>query len=147
MSEQNKALFKRTIEEVLNQRKLEVIGEVYAANFVLHDPSALGGKISGPQHYKRFAEIYLAAFPDLHFTINDQIADGDKVVTRWTATGTHRGALMSVAPTGNRVTMTGISISRVQNGKLVEGWGNSDTLGILQQLGVIQMMGPAGTSA
>jgi steroid delta-isomerase-like uncharacterized protein len=147
MSEQNKALAKRVIEEVLNERKLEVIDELYAANCVINDPSVPGGKTTGPKGYRQFIEIYLAAFPDLHFTINDQISDGDKVVTRWTGTGTHKGALMGIAPTGKRATVTGITISRFQGGKVVEGWGNADNLGILQQLGVVPTMAPAGAKA
>jgi len=147
MSEQNKALAKRVIEEVLNERKLEVIDELYAANCVINDPSVPGGKTTGPKGYRQFIEIYLTAFPDLHFTINDQISDGDKVVTRWTGTGTHKGALMGIAPTGKPATVTGITISRFQGGKVVEGWGNADNLGLLQQLGVVPTMAPAGAKA
>jgi steroid delta-isomerase-like uncharacterized protein len=147
MSEQNKALSKRAIEEVWNQRKLESIDELVDANSVLYDPSVPGGKVNGTQGYRQFVEIYLAAFPDLRFTIHDQIAEGDKVVTRWTGTGTHKGALMGIAPTGKRSTVTGITIDRYQSGKVVESWANYDTLGMFQQLGVVPVLAPAGTSA
>jgi steroid delta-isomerase-like uncharacterized protein len=147
MSEQNKALSKRNIDEVWNQRKLGVIDELVAPNSVLHDPTVPGGKVSGSQGYRQFVEIYLAAFPDLHFTIQDQFADGDKVATRWTGSGTHKGALMGIAPTGKRSTVTGITIDRYQNGKAVESWVNYDALGMFQQLGVIPMLAPAGAKA
>ena len=147
MSEQNKALSKRNFEEVWNQRKLNVIDELVASNFVMHEPSVPGGKVNGAQGYRRYVEIYLAAFPDAHFTIQDQIADGEEVATRWTASGTHKGDLMGIAPTGKRATATGISIDRFQNGKAVETWSNFDTLGMFQQLGVIPMLAPAGAKA
>jgi predicted ester cyclase len=147
MSEQNKALSKRNIDEVWNQRKLAVIDELVAPNSVLHDPTVPGGKVSGSQGYRQFVEIYLAAFPDLHFTIQDQFADGDKVATRWTGSGTQTGALMGIAPTGKRSTVTGITIDRYQNGKAVESWVNYDALGMFQQLGVIPMLASAGAKA
>jgi steroid delta-isomerase-like uncharacterized protein len=147
MSDQNKTLSRRNLEEVWNQRKLDSIDQLVASNSVLHDPSVPGGKVTGIQGYKQFVEIYLAAFPDIHFTINDQLADGDKVATRWTGTGTHKGALMGIAPTGKRATVTGITIDRYENGKTVESWSNYDTLGMFQQLGVVPMLAPAGTSA
>ena len=147
MSDQNKALSRRNFEEVWNQRMLEVIDQLVAANSVLHDPSVPGGKVEGSKGYRQFVEIYLTAFPDVRFTINDQIADGDKVATRWTGTGTHKGTLMGIAPTGKRSTVTGITIDRYENGKAVESWTNYDTLGMFQQLGVVPMLAPAGTPA
>jgi predicted ester cyclase len=147
MSEQNKALSKRNIEEVWNQRKLAVIDELVSANSVLHDPTVPGGKVNGPQGYRQYVEIYLAAFPDLHFTIQDQFADGDQVATRWTGSGTQKGALMGIAPTGKRATVIGITIDRYQDGKAVESWVNYDALGMFQQLGVVPMLAPAGAKA
>jgi steroid delta-isomerase-like uncharacterized protein len=147
MSDQNKTLSRRNFEEVWNQRKLESIDQLVASNSVLHDSSIPGGKVVGSQGYKQYVETYLAAFSDLHFTINDQIADGDRVATRWTGTGTFNGALMGIAPTGKRATVAGITIDRYENGKTVESWTSYDTLGMFQQLGVIPMLQPAGTSA
>jgi steroid delta-isomerase-like uncharacterized protein len=147
MSEQNKALSKRNFEEVWNQHKLNVIDELVSANTVLYDPSIPGGKVTGPKGYRQFVEVYLAAFPDVHFTINDQFADGDKVATRWTVSGTHKGDLMGIAPTGKHSTSTGITIDRYQNGKAVESFSNWDTLGMFQQLGVVPMLAPAGAKA
>jgi steroid delta-isomerase-like uncharacterized protein len=147
MSDQNKTLARRSIEEVWNQGKLEVIDELVAHGAPFYDPNVPGGKFSGPQGYKQFVEIYRAAFPDLHFTINDQIAEGDRVVTRWTVTGTHKGQMMGIAPTNKRATVTGTDIGRFDNGKLVESWASYDMLGMLQQLGVVPTLAPAAATA
>ena len=147
MSEPNKALSRRIFEEVWNQGRLHLIDDLVASNFTDYDPSLPGGKVTGREGLKQVVQMYRTAFPDVHFTINDQIAEGDKVVTRWTATGTQKGALMSIAPTSKRSTVTGISIEHYKDGKAVETWGNWDTLGMLQQLGVVPTMAPAATPA
>jgi steroid delta-isomerase-like uncharacterized protein len=147
MSEQNKALARRAIEEVWNQGKLAVIDELTAANAMFHDPSVPGRKFTGPEGMKQFVQIYRGAFPDVRLTINDQIAEGDKVVTRWTATGTHKGELMGIAPTNKSATVTGVDIDRYQDGKVVEAWASYDMLGMLQQLGVVPVLAPAGAKA
>src|SRR5258708_8897709 len=137
MSEQNKALARRAMEEVWNQGKLTVIDELVASNATYHDANVPGGKFTGPEGVKQFVQIYRNAFPDVRITIEDQIAEGDKVVTRWTAVGTHKGELMGIPATGKQATVTGISVGHVVNGKFVEIWTNFDALGMLQQLGVI----------
>jgi steroid delta-isomerase-like uncharacterized protein len=83
----------------------------------------------------------VSAFPDLKLMVEDQIAEGDKVVTRWSATGTHQGELLGIPPTGKQTTATGITIDRIQGGKIVETWTHWDNLGLLQQLGVVPQMG------
>ncbi len=140
-TEENKALSRRLIEEVWNQGNLAVIDELIAPNYVDHDPT---GPIQGPEGMKQFVSMYLTAYPDTHFTIEDQIAEGDRVVTRWTARGTHKGPLMGIPPTGKQVTVAGISIDRVVNGKLVEDWTSYDALGMMQQLGVVPAPGQPG---
>jgi steroid delta-isomerase-like uncharacterized protein len=147
MSEQNKALARRAIEEVWNQGKLTVIDELTAPNATFHDPNVPGGKFTGPEGAKQFVQIYRTAFPDVHITINDQIAEGDKVVTRWTGTGTQKGEFMGIKPTNKYSTVTGVLFDRYQNGKLVESWANYDMFGMLQQLGVVPSLTPAGTTA
>ena len=147
MSEQNKALARRAIEEIWNQGKLVVIDELVASNATYHDPNVPGGKFTGPEGVKQFVQIYRGAFPDVRLTINDQIAEGDKVVTRWTATGTHKGQFMGIAPTNKHSTVTGVNIERFQNGKVVEGWANYDMFGMLQQMGVVPALAPAGAKA
>ena len=147
MSEQNKALARRALEEIWNQGKLTVINELTAPNATFHDPNVPGGKFTGPEGLKQFVQIYRGAFPDVRLTINDQIAEGDKVVTRWTATGTHKGQLMAIAPTNKYATVTGVDIDRYQDGKVVEAWASYDMFGLLQQLGVVPAMAPAGAPA
>ena len=146
MSDQNKALARRGIEEVFNQGKLNVVDELVAPNATFHDAGVPGGKFTGPQGLKQFVQIYRTAFPDIKITIDDQIAEGDKVATRWTGTGTHKGELMGIKATNKHSTVTGIQVERYQNGKLVESWASYDMLGMLQQLGVVPSLTPAGTS-
>jgi steroid delta-isomerase-like uncharacterized protein len=147
MSEQNKGLARRALEEGFGQGKFAIFDESTAPNATFHDANVPGAKFTGPEGVKQFAKIYRDAFPDVHYTIDDQIAEGDKVVTRWTATGTHKGQLMGIPPTNKHATVTGIVIGRYKDGKVVEGWSNYDMLGMLQQLGVVPALAPAGAKA
>jgi steroid delta-isomerase-like uncharacterized protein len=135
-TEQNKAMDRRVYEEVWNGGNLAVIDELVAANYVDHDQEPPGA-LEGVEGLKQSVTMYRTAFPDVHFTVEDQIAEGDRVVTRWTARGTHQGAFMGIPPTGKQAMVTGISITRVASGKVVEGWTNFDALGLLQQLGAV----------
>jgi len=141
MSTINQAIVRRYIDEVWNQRNLAVLDEIMAADSVSHDMAP--GMQAGIEGLKQGIQMYLNAFPDLHFTVELEIAQGDLVATRWTSRGTHRGELMGIPPTGKTVTVTGIDINRIAGGKLVEHWGNYDMLGMLQQLGVVPMPGAA----
>jgi steroid delta-isomerase-like uncharacterized protein len=120
---------------------LGVIDELVASNYVGHDPAMPDQQ--GPEGVKEFITGYLAAFPDGRITIDDQFAAGDLVATRWMGRGTQTGELMGIPPTGKQVTITGITISRVEKGKVVEEWTNWDMLGMLQQLGVVPQMAAA----
>ena len=137
-TEENKANDRHAIEEGWNQGNTAVFDELLTPDYVGHDPS---GPVHGPEGFKQFYATYRTAFPDTTITIEDQIAEGDMVASRWTATGTHQGPLMGIPPSGKRVTITGITITRFASGKEVESWFNYDTLGMLQQLGVIPPMG------
>ena len=139
-TEQNKANDRRLIEE-LNRGNVNVYDELNVPDYVGHEASTTR---QGLEANKQFVSAYLTAFPDLHFTIEEQIAEGDKSVTRWTARGTHRGELMGIPPTGKQVTVTGITIVHWSNGKSVESWLNFDALGMLQQLGVVPAPGQPG---
>jgi steroid delta-isomerase-like uncharacterized protein len=139
-TEDNKAAIQRVFEEVLNQGNMAVVDEVYSPDNVFHTST---GPVHGFEGLKQFVNMYRSAFPDIQFTIEDLIAEGDKIVTRYTARGTHRGDLQGIPPTGRQVTVTGIIISRFANGKFVEGWLDFDALGMLQQLGVIPAPGQA----
>ncbi len=134
--EENKAVVRRFLEEIFNEGNLDVADELFAPDYVLHDPAA-PEEVRGPEGIKQYVGMYRSAYPDTHFTIEDQIAEGDKVVTRWTGQGTHEGELMGIPPSGNRVTVTGILLDRVSGGKIEEGWVNYDALGMMQQIGAI----------
>lgn len=136
MATDNKQIARRVFEEIWNNKRLEVADELIAPNFVQHDPQS-PFPINSVETYKQVVRYYLNAFPDVHFTVEDVISDGSTVVTRWSSTGTHTGDLSGIPPTGRRISITGIVCGRIENGKLVEGWGNWDTLGLMQQLGVI----------
>ncbi len=134
---ENKALVRRAFEEGWNTGNLDLFDETTAQEYVLHDPSVSEEEVRGVEGVKRFASMYLRAFPDLRCTIEDQLAEGDKVATRWTSSATHQGELMGIPPTGNQTGVSGITISRVSEGKLVEDWNIWDTLGLMRQLGVV----------
>jgi steroid delta-isomerase-like uncharacterized protein len=136
MPADNKAQSRRVIEEVWNKGNLEVIDELVARDHVLNDPS-YPDPGRGPESVKRFVRMYREAFPDVRITIDDQIAEGDKVVTSWTARGTHRGALMGIPPTGKKAEVSGILIDRFSGGKIAETLGRWDTLGLLRQIGAV----------
>lgn len=136
MSEENKALTRRYFEEVFNERNLQAVDELYATDYVLHDP-ALPQEAQGLEGARRATDMYLQAFPDVRTTVEDQVAEGDKVATRWRAVGTHQGELMGIAPSGNRVVVTGIQVDRISGGKIEETWANYDALGMMQQLGAV----------
>ena len=135
MSAENEALVRRYVEEVYDQRKLEVVDEIFASEFTFHDPDLPGGA-RGPEGIKRVVKIFLDAFPDLQVTLDDELSSGDKVVTRWTTRATHQGELMGIAPTGRRIEVTGVGIWRVAEGKIAEAWLIFDAFGMMQQLGV-----------
>jgi steroid delta-isomerase-like uncharacterized protein len=138
MSEENKALIRREIEEVFSaQGDLDVADEIFAPEYVSHDPISPEEVRGGPEGAKEFAMMYRNAFPDVQLSIEDQIAEGDKVVTRWIGSGTHLGELMGIAPTGNQVRVAGMTISRIEEGKIAEEWEIYDALGMMQQLGAI----------
>ena len=141
MSQQNTMLVRRGVEEVWNRGNYAVVDDLVASDFVIHAATP-ADEIHGPEGAKQYVAMLRAAFPDLHFTIEDQIAEGDRVVTRWTARGTHDGEFQGIPPTGKQFTMMGIDIDRIANGKLVECWPMMDELGLLQQLGALPAAEP-----
>ena len=143
-TEANKAIIRRLFEEAFDQGNLAVVDEIVAPDQVSSGPGALPGMPTGPEGNKMLIMTYRNAFPDLHFTVDEQIAEGDTVVTRWTAHGTHNGELAGLPATGKQATVVGLGVDRVLNGKIVESWGLFDQFGMLQQLGVIPAPGQAG---
>jgi steroid delta-isomerase-like uncharacterized protein len=134
----NKDIVHRYIEEVWNQKNLDVLDELMSTDVINHSPARYE---LGLEAHKQVMSTYLTGFPDIHTTADDIIAEGDKVVNRWTATGTHQGELMGVPATGKKVVWTGITVVRFADGKIVEMWWSYDVLGILQQIGVIPPLG------
>jgi steroid delta-isomerase-like uncharacterized protein len=137
LSETNKAVARRFFDEVWNKGNLAVLNEIIAKDHVSRGPGTLPGLPTGPEGTKQLVTVYRNAFPDLRFTIEEQIAEGDKVVTRWTADGTHQGELAGIPPTNKTSTVTGVAVDRIANGKVVESWGIFDQFGMMQQLGLI----------
>ena len=135
-TEENKALARRVLEEMFNKGNLDVADDLLAPDYVDHDP-AMPEDIHGPEGFKQYVGAYRSAFPDLHLEIEEQIAEGDLVATRWTGTGTDDGELAGIPPTGKRVTLPGMEIVRISGGKLVEGWEGYDSMNLMRQLGVM----------
>ncbi len=133
MSEENKAIVRQFLDELHNKGNTAIVDELASPDYVNHQT---GGNRS-LEDVKSGAGLRRAAFPDLHIAVDDQIAEGDKVVTRWTMTGTHKGEYEGIAPTDNQFTLTGIFIHQLSGGKLIEAWTQGDMLGFMQQLGAI----------
>lgn len=133
--ESNKLLAQRVWEEVWHQGQLSRINDLFTTDFVRHDPG--GRDLQGTEQNRQFISTLRAAFPDVHYTVEDQIAEGDKVVVRYRFRGTHLGAFQGMPPTGKQVTYTGILIYRIAGSQIAEQWTELDLLGFLQQLGVL----------
>jgi len=140
-TEVNKATIVQLYEEVFNKGDLDLADKLIAPNAVNHDPQLPPGVPGGPQGLKATVTMLRRAFPDDHHTIDDLVAEGDKVVVRLTHSGTHQGTFLGLPSTGKHITQTSIHIFRFAEGKLVEAWANRDDLGLMQQLGAI----PAST--
>lgn len=136
MSIEIKNVTDRIFEEVWNQRNRDAIDRLITADYVHHDGHGIEVQ-KGIEGYKKFVSVYLDAFSDLRFTIEDEVSADDKIVTRWIVTGTHDGDLPDLPRTGRSISLTGITIARVIDGKVVESWNNWDVLGMMQQLGAV----------
>jgi steroid delta-isomerase-like uncharacterized protein len=134
-----KVLVRRLFEEVWNQGNLAAIDELFAPSYIRYDPAAPEAK--GLAGFKQLVVMLRTAFPDLHFTLEEIIAEDDKVMTRALLRGTHRGEYLGIAPTGKPVAVMGMVVLRVTQGKFQEGWLMMDNLGLLQQLGMVPPVG------
>jgi steroid delta-isomerase-like uncharacterized protein len=137
---------RQILEQGFNEGKLDLVDQLVSPEAVNHDPAEpahLRG-VRGPQVFKRTVEMYRAAFPDVQIIVDDVIAVDDKVVLRWHSEGTHRNELEGLAPTGARVSLTGMSVDRWKDGKVVESWSEWDNLGLARQLGAIPPEGSIG---
>ena len=130
---------KKIIKQILEEPwkgNWTVIDEYVAPGFIGHDP-AIPEPIRGIEGIKANFQMYIDGFADARITVDEQIAEGDIVATRWTGRGTHSGEIMGIAPTGKEVTVSGMTISKLEGGKVIEEWANWDALGMLVQLGAI----------
>ena len=134
-TEANKSIIRRRVEEIWNQGDLAIADELIADDYLSN------GQTIGREGYKQFVAGVRAAFPDLRLTLDDLVAEGDRVAVRYTGRGTHAGAFMGIPPTGKRVTFTGIDLFRIAHGRMAEEWLMFDQLGLLRQLGVVPTQG------
>jgi steroid delta-isomerase-like uncharacterized protein len=140
MSAENKSLARRAIEELWTKGNLAAIDQLYSENCVFHDLGS-AEDIRGRDGLKQFARMYRTACPDLQCTVDEVMAEGDKVALRWVSRGTHKGDLMGIAPTGKQVTFRGIQMQRISKGKIEEEWAGFNTLGALQEIGAVPQFG------
>ena len=145
MSEGNKALARRVADDIVNPGNVDAVDEIYAPDYVLHDPSS-PEDVHGVEGAREFYETVFNAFPDPQVIIEDQVAEGDTVVSRWTMRATHQGELMDIPPSGKRVEFTGVTVSRIEGGKIVEDWDIYTALGMMQQIGAIPEPGQQSSS-
>ena len=143
-TEENKAIARRFFEEVWTKGNLSVADEVLDPNVILHDPRNPADDTIGREAYKQFNVSFRSAFPDMTDTIEELIAEGDKVVVRWTIRATHRGQWQSMAPSGKQLTFGGITILRIVGGKIVDDRFQADLLGFMQQIGAIPSPSESG---
>ena len=137
MSEENKAVLRRWFDEVWNEGRSEVIEELFDEYGIAHGLSDdSGNPIKGPRDYRPFYEVFRQAFPNINVVIDDMIAEGDKVAARCSVRGKHEGEFMGKAATQAPVEFTGITIVRVENGKIVEAWNNFDFMNLYKQCGI-----------
>jgi len=134
VSEQHKATVQRVIAEVWNRGNFAVVDELVASDYVGH---SFGTDTHGREGYTEYFATLRQGFPDLQFTVEDQIAEADQVVVRWAARGTHTGEYAGIAPTHKQGVVTGTTMYRIADGQIQECWTHLDELGLMQQLGVI----------
>jgi steroid delta-isomerase-like uncharacterized protein len=141
MALESKAIVRRLYEEVWNKRRVELVDELLSLSHAIHD-NHLPDSGVGPEAYKRNIARYVTGFPDLRFTIEDMVAENNKVTVCWTISGTHKGEYRGISPTGKKVSIEGITINHIADGKIMDSYVSADYLGLLQQLGVAPAFGP-----
>ena len=145
MSEDNKRLVRRALDELYTKGHLGLAAELVHPAFVDHEP-AHPEEPTGPENVRRTVQRLRSAFADLRFEVEDEIAEGDKVVQRVIMSGRHTGPLMGLEPTGKQFAVRHVYVWRIADGKIVEHWGSRDDLGLLQQLGLLSAPGRASIS-
>jgi steroid delta-isomerase-like uncharacterized protein len=138
--DQDKAVVRRVFEDMFNRKDAAVADQIYTEDHAYHDPSA-PGLPKGPGGVKAVLGAFVVAFPDLHMTVEDVIADGNKAVVRWVSRGTNTGSLMGLPATGKQVEVSGTTVYRLSGGKIAESWALWDHMGMMQQMGIIPTPG------
>lgn len=136
------AIHRQYNDDIINQGNLDLVDAIFTPNYVDHQPGS--PDIHGPAGLKQFISMLRSAFPDVRFTVEDRLVEGDKIAVRWSMQGTNQGEFQGIPPTGRSVTTTGIAIHRFAGNQIQESWDYFDALGLLQQLGVIPTPGQAG---
>lgn len=142
-SDENKAILSHALDEIWNKGNLEAADELVNTDFAAQTNTLGLAANTDLVRMKRSVAMYRAAFPDLRITFDDMVAESDRVAVRFTATGTHLGQMMGIPPTGKRVSVANITVYHLRDGRIVDQQGLTDTLGLLQQLGVVSPLGPA----
>jgi steroid delta-isomerase-like uncharacterized protein len=135
-TDRNSRTARRYWEDLFTAGDLAVADEIIAPEWTIHNPG-VPANLRGPAGVKQMVGMFRAAFPDLRIEVEEQVVDGEHVLNRYTARGTHLGPFQGIPATGRPVTVTGLAIDRIVDGRLVERWGHFDTLGLLRQLGVV----------
>jgi len=135
MSSQNKEVSNQLTYEVWNSGNIDLIDEILSDDFIFH--RAPPGLSNDREGFKQFVAMYRNAFPDVKFEVQSIIVEGDAVMSRWKASGTHTGEMMGIPPTGKKVTVTGMTENRIEAGKITTQWNEFDDLGMLQQVGAM----------
>jgi steroid delta-isomerase-like uncharacterized protein len=146
MSTANKDVVRRLYDEVWNKRKVEVIKEIISPSHALHGPNASGTSV-GPEAYERQYLLFLTGFPDLRLTIEDIVSEGNKVAVSWNFSGTHQGDFMGAPATNKTVSVDGITINHVANGKIMDSYISYDALGLMLQVGAVIAFGSSKSAS
>lgn len=136
MEQENKDFIRTWTEDFWNKQNIAVYDNYFTADFIIHHADGDQNR----EQDKKMCQAFFTAFPDMHFTLDDLVAEGDKVAMIWNANCTHKGEFMGIPATGNRIEFKGIDVFRIANGKIAEIWASMDKLGMMQQLGVIPQM-------
>jgi steroid delta-isomerase-like uncharacterized protein len=140
--EENVQLMQRWFQEVWNEGRIQTIYDLLAPDGVARGQRGGESEIRGPEEFAKFVREIRGAFTDIEIQIEDIFGAGDKVVIRWVADMSHTGDALGIVPTGKTVRSRGVSIARIENGKIIEGWDNWDQLGMLEQIGAYKQPGP-----
>jgi steroid delta-isomerase-like uncharacterized protein len=138
MLSREKMLVRRFYEEIINKARFDRLDEVLDPKIIWHDPLLPTGEVQGIENFRNVLEMFRSAFPDLHITVEDQIQESERVVTRFTIHGTHKGAMMGTPATGKKFRVSGISIIHFDHERAVDEWIEEDGLGLMRQLGVVK---------